>query len=444
MNLLSLSSIFIPEFRQRRTFDQEGLNSLREDIKANGLFNAIVLRAPKPGEPDGFVLCQGERRLRAIRDLYDLNGTFLHDGQAVPPGQVPYTTLGLLGPLEAEICELAENIIREPLTWDEEAKAHERIASLRMQIALEKGETPPTTAAIAKEVRGSSEGVHQGDTRKEIALVRSGMLNDPEVRGAKTLAEAWKVAKKKEEKAKHEALAEKVGKTFGLSDHHILNEDSLLWLPDCPDESFDIILTDPPYGMDADQFGDSGVTGRSLGIAAHDYADSEENFKNILSSAVEHFLRITRPQAHLYWFCDLDWFHELRHDFTNAGWWVHRTPLIWHKGHGLRVPWPEHGPRRSYELILYAVKGKRPVNLIGSDVLSFPADEQLGHSAQKPVALFKELLKRSAKPGDSILDPFAGSGPLLPAAHELKCKATLVEKAADHYGRILKRAEELK
>jgi site-specific DNA-methyltransferase (adenine-specific) len=100
----------------------------------------------------------------------------------------------------------------------------------------------------------------------------------------------------------------------------------------------------------------------------------------------------------------------------------------------MRTPWPEHGPQRKYQLVAYAVKGNRVVNHIAPDLVSYPSDDNLGHAAQKPVALYDDLLRRSIRPGDSVLDPFCGSGPIFPAAHALKCYATGIELAAASYG----------
>lgn len=41
------------------------------------------------------------------------------------------------------------------------------------------------------------------------------------------------------------------------------------------------------------------------------------------------------------------------------------------------------------------------------------------HPTQKPVALYKWLLDRFAKPGDTILDTHLGSGSICIAAHDL-------------------------
>jgi DNA modification methylase len=51
---------------------------------------------------------------------------------------------------------------------------------------------------------------------------------------------------------------------------------------------------------------------------------------------------------------------------------------------------------------------------------------------------------RSITPGDMVLDPFGGTGPILPAAHELKCKATYIEQDPVPYGIAAKRLAELK
>jgi site-specific DNA-methyltransferase (adenine-specific) len=126
------------------------------------------------------------------------------------------------------------------------------------------------------------------------------------------------------------------------------------------------------------------------------------------------------------------------------GWRVHRTPLIWHKPTAHRVPWPNCGPRRQYEIILYAVKGDRPVAYIGSDVITCALDENLGHSAQKPVGLLTELLKRSGIAGAKVLDPFCGTGSTIVAAHGLKMSCTGMEMSDASYGIAANRLKGLK
>jgi DNA modification methylase len=207
-----------------------------------------------------------------------------------------------------------------------------------------------------------------------------------------------------------------------------------------PASSFDIILTDPPYGMGADQFGDSG---QGVGAAAHFYKDDYETWLPLATAFAAASFRLAKPDAFLYAFCDIDRFAELRGLLAGAGWRVHRTPFIWHNPDGFRAPWPDQGPQRKYELICYAVKGERKVSAVKEDVLKYGKNEALGHPAQKPVPLLIDLLKRVARPGDQVLDPFAGSGATIEACHELKLSCTAIEQDAGAFGIAVKRTQSL-
>lgn len=417
-HFISLDAVSIPENRQRRQFDPAALNDLADSIERLGILQPPVLRLV--GEV--YTLVAGERRLRAMRDLHELGRTFRCYGREVPLNTIPYTPIGELSEVDAMEAELEENIRREDLTWQERATATAGLAKLRADQARIKGDAPPTVAKIAEEIHGSSVGDYQEKTRKDIILARH--LDDPVVAKAKTAKEAFTLLKKQEEVRKNTQLAATIGKTFSASQHVCLNRDSLTWLDGCESGLFDVILTDPPYGMGADEFGDSGTAGSA---GAHFYPDSADVLQKILAALPEQLFRITKPEAHAYIFCDIDWFPTWKDRMADAGWKVFRTPLIWYKPSGFRAPWPDQGPQRKYETILYAVKGDRKTTRMAPDVLACAADTQLGHPAQKPVALYEDLLRRSARAGDSVLDPFCGSGPIFAAASNLKLTATGIE-----------------
>lgn len=432
MKTTSLSTIKIAPNRQRKEFDATKLYEFGEKIIAQGLFHPIILRKTS----EGFTLVAGERRLRAVTDIYSLGGSFTHDGKKVPVDHIPYTLLTDLDELAAEEAELEENACREDLTWAEKAAAVARIASLRERQANARGEAPPSVADISIELHDSDKGYYHETVRR--SLIVSKHLDKPEVKAATTLDEAFKVLKRAEKKKKDAAQGVRVGKTFTSKLHTALNADALVWLSGCASDQFDVILTDPPYGMGADAFGNAGTTT----AFAHTYEDTPDLYRQILATCQEHLYRICKPQAHMYWFCDLDMFHMTREAFLTAGWQVFRTPLIFYKRTGLRMPWT-NGPQRKYECILYAVKGKRPVLKIAGDVLDFSSDVALGHQAQKPVALYTELLSRSILAGECVLDPFMGSGTIFAAAHELKAIATGIEVDPASFGVAIQRLEKL-
>lgn len=437
MLILPIDQIKISPNRQRREFDPEALQQLADSIDKNGLLQALVVR---PDEEGGWFLVCGERRLRAVRDyLLPIGGSLRYGGEVLVDGFMPANPIYELSELAAEEAELEENIRRVDLSWQERAAATARLSSLRSKQALSVQGTAPTVAEISLEVRGSSEGIHHEETRREILISKH--LGNPVVATAKSLGDAWKALKREESLQRNAELAVTVGRTFTADLHTAHNEDSLLWMVNAPANQFDVILTDPPYGMGADEFGDSGG---KVPVEGHGYKDDADNFERIFSIFVWQSFRLAKSQAHLYVFCDIDHFTRLRGMFTVAGWDVFRTPLIWHKPNGNRAPWPSNGPHRKYEIILYAMKGKKNVTKLFPDLVSYNSDDNLGHSAQKPISLFLDLLKRSVKPGDKVFDPFAGTGTIFPAAHELKCTAVGIEQDTASYGIALERLKRLK
>lgn len=433
MQTIKESDILITPNRQRQVFDAQAMNELSEAISTRGLMHPIVLRET----PDGFVLVAGERRIRAIRDMRMLGGQLKFNGEIIPDGELPYVTLGQLSPLEAEEAELSENLNRKDLTWQENSAAMAKLHSLRSRQAQAEGRVH-TVADTAMETKGRSDGGYQAAVRKDLVVAK--FLHVPEIAKAKSAEEAFKILKKQEETQRNVALAAEVGKTFTQSVHELHNTNCLSWMRACDAEQFDVILTDPPYGMGADSFGDAGG---KLGGIEHHYKDDYDHWKTLMDEWCGLAYRVAKPQAHAYVFCDIDNFHELKRMMIQAGWWVTRTPFVCTKPNSGRVPHPQHGPRRQWEMILYAIKGKKTTQGIYPDVITTFADPNMSHGAQKPVALYLDLLKRSVRPGDTVLDSFAGSGTIFPAAHQMKVKAVGIEMSPEYYALSLSRLQSL-
>lgn len=433
MNILILPSILVAPNRQRRKFDEVKMLDLKESIVRNGLIHPIVVRKTD----EGYALVAGERRMKAIMEAHALGEKVRVGDMSVAAG-FPCLDIGSLSEEDAYEAELEENIQRDDLTWQERAAATARLMELRTLQAKRTQATLPTPATLAQEIHGRSEGDYSTGVRNELILARH--LNNPEVAKAKTPKEALKALKHAEQREKHAQLAKTVGETFTRSDHSLFHGNCLDLLDGFEAESFDCLLTDPPYGMGADEFGDSGgaVSG------THHYDDSYENWQVLMMDFVSSVTRVMKPQAHAYVFCDIERFHELKKLFEEEEWAVFRTPLIWINPKAMRAPWPDQGPQRKYQTCLYAVRGKRTALRLATDVATFPSDENLGHAAQKPVDLLKDYLSRTCRPGEAVLDPFCGSGSIFPAAHSLKVKATGVEMNESAYGLAAKRLGELK
>jgi len=73
----------------------------------------------------------------------------------------------------------------------------------------------------------------------------------------------------------------------------------------------------------------------------------------------------------------------------------------------------------------YRVFNHHPIDsIVAAQMLR---DKYYDHPTQKPQKLMKELVKKFSEPGDTILDPFMGSGSTLFAAKEMGRKAIGIE-----------------
>lgn len=61
------------------------------------------------------------------------------------------------------------------------------------------------------------------------------------------------------------------------------------------------------------------------------------------------------------------------------------------------------------------------------------------HPTQKPIELYKWVISRFAKEGDTILDTHLGSGSIAIAAHDLGFKLTGIEIDEDYYNKAVER-----
>lgn len=403
---IAVGDVYIPENRQRRDFKPSKIQELAESIEDKGLLHPIVLR-----EVDGqFILVAGERRLRAI--------------QFLGWERISYTLFEALDELHAREAELEENVCRVDLSWQEKTDALAALHKLR------KEQNPDQTYRdTAREITDDEEKVKPKGVEIAEAAFLSNFANDPEVQGARSAKEAFRIATRKtrtqfaqafEEAQKREQAARGESKEK-ISPHTLIHgslHEHMTLLPG----DFSCIIADPPYGRGADQFGDAAR-------GQHIYADDEETAKAIMSTILNVGYRVTTDDAHLYMFFDIDHWLWLLAAARDLGWTPFQSPLVWHKGSMGHAPWGPGFWRKTYELIFFATKPKKRelISTVQDTISDCPAEKEKDYAAQKPVSLYQKLIKLSCNPGDKVLDPCCGSGPIFPAAQATSTIATGIE-----------------
>lgn len=410
MHVVPLTDITVLDDRIRKTFDEDKIAELAESIETIGLLHAPVVQS------DGKTLVAGERRLRALRKLFasDPSGEYVYNGESIPRSHVPVILLADLGVRGVKEAELHENVRRVHLSWQEKAAAVEALHKLRIEQAAERGETHTMRDTAAEIVDKPKEQVsNYRDTIRDLIVAQ--YIDDPDVQAAPDRNAALQIIERKLEKEKNALLArEALSRGYGA--HQIIVGDMRVEIPKLEQGSIDCIITDPPYGVNAE-------TWPNMKAIPHDYQDGPQYSREMFKALATLGWQVTKPQAHLYTFCAVENFFDIRSTFEAVGWYVWATPLIWYKGNMGVAPRPSHGPRRTYEVLLYAIKGDKTQKQLGHDVLTIPHDSSVERGAHKPPALYEELLTRSCYPGDTVLDPFCGTGPIFVAAKRLNMTA---------------------
>jgi len=191
----------------------------------------------------------------------------------------------------------------------------------------------------------------------------------------------------------------------------LIQGDCLKILPKLPDESIDLILTDPPYNK---------------GKFEHYDGLPDDVFWKHMEKWIKECFRILKSDGHLYFTCSQEQIWKYKEICERVGFKLKHL-LIWFFNEPKVHMKTEVGWLRTYEPIMFFVKSERFRKLNNDrkwtegvnnfDVCMFrsPHKSTKGlnkklHPTQKPVELYYKIIVKSTLEGMSVLDPFLGSG----------------------------------
>jgi site-specific DNA-methyltransferase (adenine-specific) len=233
--------------------------------------------------------------------------------------------------------------------------------------------------------------------------------------------------------------------------------DSIRWLKSLSDESVDMIFADPPYNIKK---------------AGWDTFENQEKYIQFSMDWIEQAARILKPAGTLFvcGFSEIlaDIKHPATRFFHSCRWiiWHYKNKANlgsdWGRSHesilhfrksrkftfnidNIRIPYGEHTlkyPSHPQAETSQYGNGKKtnhiwepnPNGAKPKDVLEIPQDlleipttcngmhEKTPHPTQKPEELLRKLILASSNEGDTIMDPFCGSGTTPVCAEQLRRK----------------------
>jgi site-specific DNA-methyltransferase (adenine-specific) len=235
--------------------------------------------------------------------------------------------------------------------------------------------------------------------------------------------------------------------------NRIILGDNLEILPTLPDAFVRLIYIDPPFNTgraqkrarmknivdaEGDRTGFGGKRYRTEAITSGSYADDFGDYLVFLIPRIEASLRCLTPDGSL--FVHLDW-REVHHVKVALDELLGRdrfmNEIIWAYDYGGRPKsrWPaKHDSILWYAMnpddyvfnfeemdrIPYmapglvtkekAARGKTPTDVWWHTIVATNSREKTGYPTQKPLGVLQRIIKVHTKPGDCVLDFFAGSG----------------------------------
>ncbi len=383
-----------------RPLREDKVAELMESVRRIGLLNAITI---SPGGK----LISGLHRLEAHRRL----------GHSTVRARV----VRLEDELEAELMEIDENLVRNELTVLEQSLHLKRREELLSQLGhrARRGDnqhtsggdaaSPPLTTfhlagqmgmsersaqkrlqiarAIAPEAAeiiaglDPSEHALPNSTEDLRALVR--LDADRQVDAVRRLASGS--ARNVDQALRQLRAEERQDRLRGVevrddNRYRVIHGDAAEVLATLPDESVDVIITDPPYPRE---------------------------YLHLYGLLAEQGARLLKPSGSLLALCGQSYLPEifpamtrhLTYNWMLAYMTPGRSPKQWQ-----RKVYPKWKP------VLWFVKGEYTGEWLVGDVINSPDDGRDLHEWQQSEPGMERLVERFSKPGDLVLDCFCGAG----------------------------------
>tara|TARA_B110000503_G_scaffold43412_1_gene71002 strand:+ start:378 stop:1235 length:858 start_codon:yes stop_codon:yes gene_type:complete len=254
-----------------------------------------------------------------------------------------------------------------------------------------------------------------------------------------------------------------------ITDHVVLSN-NLKVLAQIEDSSVQLVYIDPPFNTGKVQKRESiktvrSETGTRVGFngnsydsirqSATSYNDSFADYWEFLKPRLEEAHRILAPSGTLYLHLDYREVHYAKvyldgmfgkDNFINE--------IIWAYDYGARAT--KRWPAKHDNILVYgktsnyffnstevdrepymapglvtpekAAKGKLPTDVWWHTIVSPTGKEKTGYVTQKPEGILRRIIMASSRPGDLVVDFFAGSGTTGAVAKKLSRKFILVDE----------------
>ena len=252
--------------------------------------------------------------------------------------------------------------------------------------------------------------------------------------------------------------------------NEVINGENLAALKSMADESFQLIYIDPPFNTGRSQVrtnrssissttGNLGFQGKRYEQVVKSVLSYDDDFADywaFLEPRLIEAYRLLNETGTIYLHLDYREAHYAkvlmdalfgRECFLNEIIWAYdyggKSKSRWPAKHDTILVYVKHPAKYFFDSATVdrepymapglvtpekVARGKLPTDVWWHTIVSPTGKEKTGYPTQKPLGILRRIISASSRPGDRVLDFFAGSGTTAQAAFELKRKFVVVDQ----------------
>uniref|UniRef100_UPI0040485473 DNA-methyltransferase n=1 Tax=Aquiluna sp. TaxID=2053504 RepID=UPI0040485473 len=255
-----------------------------------------------------------------------------------------------------------------------------------------------------------------------------------------------------------------------MATNEVINGENLAALKSMPYESFQLIYIDPPFNTGRSQVrtnrssissttGNLGFQGKRYEQVVKSVLSYDDDFADywaFLEPRLIEAYRLLNESGTIYLHLDYREAHYAkvlmdalfgRECFLNEIIWAYdyggKSKSRWPAKHDTILVYVKNPTKYFFDSATVdrepymapglvtpekVARGKLPTDVWWHTIVSPTGKEKTGYPTQKPLGILRRIISASSRPGDRVLDFFAGSGTTAQAAFELKRKFVVVDQ----------------
>lgn len=232
-----------------------------------------------------------------------------------------------------------------------------------------------------------------------------------------------------------------------MSKIELILGDCLEVMKNMPDKSVDLVFTSPPYNLGNVKkggfYGGKDKKGDTISYNLYDDDMADDDYEQWQHLIIKECYRLVRDSGAIFYNHKPRIVGGVYQDRRNLIPFSVRQEIIWDRGVMVNFNGTFYAPSTERVFIIAKNEWKPNKEYVGwGEIWRIPPEQDNPHPAPFPLRLAKRVVISATQPGDTVLDPFAGSGTTGVACAQMGRNFIGIEIDPDYYAIAERRIKE--